>query len=89
MHPSTQPRSSDRRSPLAHPTACPVLQVRAGLPPEQPLLVRMTGCPNGCARPYTAELGFVGDGPNRCDEPLHCCQGPGLQVHTVLPGCLF
>ncbi len=24
----------------------------------------MTGCPNGCARPYTAELGFVGDGPN-------------------------
>ena len=24
----------------------------------------MTGCPNGCARPYMAELGFVGDGPN-------------------------
>ena len=23
----------------------------------------MTGCPNGCARPYMAELGFVGDGP--------------------------
>ena len=23
-----------------------------------------TGCPNGCARPYMAELGFVGDGPN-------------------------
>ena len=22
------------------------------------------GCPNGCARPYMAELGFVGDGPN-------------------------
>jgi len=20
----------------------------------------MTGCPNGCARPYTAEIGFVG-----------------------------
>eukprot|EP00199_Chlamydomonas_sp_CCMP681_P001144 CAMPEP_0119104240 /NCGR_PEP_ID=MMETSP1180-20130426/2497_1 /TAXON_ID=3052 ORGANISM="Chlamydomonas cf sp, Strain CCMP681" /NCGR_SAMPLE_ID=MMETSP1180 /ASSEMBLY_ACC=CAM_ASM_000741 /LENGTH=693 /DNA_ID=CAMNT_0007088937 /DNA_START=41 /DNA_END=2122 /DNA_ORIENTATION=- len=38
--------------------------VRAGLPAAQPLLVRMTGCPNGCARPYTAELGFVGDGPN-------------------------
>lgn len=28
------------------------------------LVVRMTGCPNGCARPYVAELGFVGDGPN-------------------------
>ena len=26
--------------------------------------VRMTGCPNGCARPYTAEVGLVGDGPN-------------------------
>ncbi|MCC5634312.1 sulfite reductase, ferredoxin dependent [Nostoc sp. CHAB 5844] len=23
-------------------------------------VVRMTGCPNGCARPYMAELGFVG-----------------------------
>lgn len=37
---------------------------RVGLPPDTPLLVRMTGCPNGCARPYMAELGFVGDGPN-------------------------
>ncbi|GBE90543.1 sulfite reductase, ferredoxin dependent [Nostoc cycadae] len=26
-------------------------------------VVRMTGCPNGCARPYMAELGFVGSGP--------------------------
>jgi sulfite reductase (ferredoxin) len=24
------------------------------------LCVRMTGCPNGCARPYTAEIGIVG-----------------------------
>ena len=28
------------------------------------LLPRVAGCPNGCARPYMAELGFVGDGPN-------------------------
>lgn len=27
---------------------------------DQRLTVRMTGCPNGCARPYTAELAFVG-----------------------------
>ncbi|HEX6368095.1 MAG TPA: NADPH-dependent assimilatory sulfite reductase hemoprotein subunit [Longimicrobium sp.] len=27
---------------------------------EVPLAVRMTGCPNGCARPYTADLAFVG-----------------------------
>ena len=32
---------------------------------EQSLLVRMTGCPNGCARPYMAELGLVGDGVNQ------------------------
>jgi len=24
-------------------------------------MIRMTGCPNGCARPYMAELAFVGD----------------------------
>ena len=27
-----------------------------------PILVRMTGCPNGCARPYMAELAMVGSG---------------------------
>ena len=27
---------------------------------DVPLTVRMTGCPNGCARPYTADLAFVG-----------------------------
>lgn len=32
--------------------------------PEESFIIRMTGCPNGCARPYLAELGFVGNGPN-------------------------
>ena len=27
---------------------------------DTPLTIRMTGCPNGCARPYTADLAFVG-----------------------------
>ena len=27
---------------------------------NEPLTVRMTGCPNGCARPYTADIAFVG-----------------------------
>lgn len=31
---------------------------------DEELLIRMTGCPNGCARPYMAELAFVGDGNN-------------------------
>ena len=25
--------------------------------------MRMTGCPNGCARPYVAEIGLVGKAP--------------------------
>ena len=28
-----------------------------------PLTIRMTGCPNGCARPYTADLALVGRRP--------------------------
>jgi sulfite reductase (ferredoxin) len=35
---------------------------RLGLKNEH-FVVRMTGCPNGCARPYMAELGFVGSAP--------------------------
>lgn len=30
---------------------------------KEDILMRMTGCPNGCARPYMAELALVGDGP--------------------------
>jgi sulfite reductase (NADPH) hemoprotein beta-component len=32
---------------------------------EQPIVVRMTGCPNGCARPFLAEIAFVGKGPGK------------------------
>ena len=38
------------------------LLVNVGLP-EESFVTRMTGCPNGCARPYLAELGFVGQSP--------------------------
>ena len=31
---------------------------------HEKIVVRMTGCPNGCARPYMAELALVGDGKN-------------------------
>ncbi|MGQ0764845.1 MAG: NADPH-dependent assimilatory sulfite reductase hemoprotein subunit [Gemmatimonadota bacterium] len=30
---------------------------------DAPIVVRMTGCPNGCARPYSADIGFVGRRP--------------------------
>jgi len=29
------------------------------------IIIRSTGCPNGCARPYMAEIGFVGKAPGR------------------------
>ena len=32
---------------------------------EEHFVIRMTGCPNGCARPYMAELGFVGSAPGK------------------------
>ncbi|PIC78918.1 sulfite reductase [Sporosarcina sp. P18a] len=36
----------------------------AGLGDEE-IVTRMTGCPNGCARPAIAELGFIGKGPGK------------------------
>jgi sulfite reductase (ferredoxin) len=31
---------------------------------DAPVAIRTTGCPNGCARPYTAEIGIVGQSVN-------------------------
>ncbi len=41
---------------------------------DVPLTVRMTGCPNGCARPYNADLAFVGRRPG----VYHVFVGGGL-----------
>ncbi len=32
---------------------------------RQEIIIRSTGCPNGCARPYMAEIAFVGKAPGR------------------------
>jgi sulfite reductase (NADPH) hemoprotein beta-component len=32
---------------------------------NEEIIIRSTGCPNGCARPYVAELAFVGKAPGR------------------------
>ncbi|MGH8020881.1 MAG: NADPH-dependent assimilatory sulfite reductase hemoprotein subunit [Opitutaceae bacterium] len=32
---------------------------------DVPISIRITGCPNGCARPYLAEIGLVGRGPGK------------------------
>jgi len=36
----------------------------AGLRDEE-IIIRMTGCPNGCARPYLGEIAFTGKAPGR------------------------
>ncbi|RSL33686.1 assimilatory sulfite reductase (NADPH) hemoprotein subunit [Salibacterium salarium] len=36
----------------------------AGLKDDE-ITIRMTGCPNGCARPALAEIGFIGKGPGK------------------------
>jgi sulfite reductase beta subunit-like hemoprotein len=41
---------------------------------DVPLTVRMTGCPNGCARPYNADIGLVGRRPG----VYHLYVGGGL-----------
>ncbi len=40
------------------------LLAELGLADEE-IIIRMTGCPNGCARPYMAEIGFVGKAPGK------------------------
>ncbi len=40
------------------------LCAEAGLAGEE-IIIRSTGCPNGCARPYMAEMAFVGKAPGR------------------------
>lgn len=40
------------------------LGAELGLAGEE-IIIRSTGCPNGCARPYMAEIAFVGKAPGR------------------------
>lgn len=37
---------------------------------DEPIVMRITGCPNGCARPYNAELALVGRAPGLYDLHL-------------------
>jgi len=50
---------------------------------DEPITIRMTGCPNGCARPYIAEIGLVGKGPGRYNLYL----GAGFAGDRL--GCLY
>jgi sulfite reductase (NADPH) hemoprotein beta-component len=46
------------------------------------IVIRMTGCPNGCARPYMAEIGFVGKAPGRYQVWLGG-NAPGTRLNRV------
>ncbi|MFZ0869871.1 MAG: assimilatory sulfite reductase (NADPH) hemoprotein subunit [Rhodanobacter sp.] len=37
---------------------------------DAPILLRVSGCPNGCSRPYLGEIALVGRGPGRYDLRL-------------------
>lgn len=46
------------------------------------IIIRSTGCPNGCARPYNAELAFVGKAPGRYQVWLGG-NAPGTRLNRV------
>jgi sulfite reductase (ferredoxin) len=53
---------------------------RLGLGDER-LTVRMTGCPNGCARPYNADVGLVGRSASKNPDGT-----PGPGTYTIFLG---
>lgn len=48
----------------------------------EPLLVRVTGCPNGCARPYLGEIGLIGKAPGRYNLHLGA-DAAGLRLNRL------
>ena len=48
---------------------------------DERLTVRMTGCPNGCARPYNADIGLVGRSATKRDDGT-----PGPGTYTIFLG---
>jgi sulfite reductase (NADPH) hemoprotein beta-component len=46
-----------------------VLLARHGLA-DAPIVLRISGCPNGCSRPYLGEIALIGRGPGRYDLRL-------------------
>ncbi len=49
---------------------------------DQPIVVRMTGCPNGCARPFLAEIAFVGKAPGKYNLMLGG-DGKGTRLNKI------
>ncbi|MFL5786573.1 MAG: assimilatory sulfite reductase (NADPH) hemoprotein subunit [Flavisolibacter sp.] len=49
---------------------------------KEDIIIRMTGCPNGCARSYIAEIGFVGTGPGKYNLHLGS-DNQGLRLNKI------
>ena len=49
---------------------------------DQDIVLRMTGCPNGCARPFAAEIAFVGKGPGKYNMYLGA-DGLGTRLNKM------
>ncbi len=49
---------------------------------DEEIIIRMTGCPNGCARSYNAEIGFVGTAMGRYNLHLGG-DHEGLRLNSV------
>lgn len=61
---------------------------------KEEMIIRMTGCPNGCARPYIAEIGLVGTaygkynmhlGGDHCGTRLNSIYRENLEEEEILP----
>jgi sulfite reductase (NADPH) hemoprotein beta-component len=50
---------------------------------DEAINTRMTGCPNGCARPYLAEIGMVGKAPGRYNLFLGAAHD-GTRLNTLV-----
>jgi len=49
---------------------------------DAPILLRLSGCPNGCSRPYLGEIALVGRGPGRYDLRLGA-DFSGQRLNTI------
>jgi sulfite reductase (NADPH) hemoprotein beta-component len=49
---------------------------------DENIITRMTGCPNGCGRPFAAEIGFVGTAPGHYNMHL-AGDHEGLRLNRI------
>ncbi len=49
---------------------------------DEPVTLRITGCPNGCARPYLAEIALIGKAPGRYNLHLGG-DGRGMRLNAL------